>query len=193
MIEAVASLKTLGLVLIVFGLAPGLILRFITLCFRRDDPRRAEMRAELHAVPRLWRPIWVAEQIEVAIFEGFAERFVLVLTGRVIHRWSLASGLERNRLYPDTFWVPTREDKSRIQVGSIVKLMFEMKDGWAERMWVEVTEINRKGYVGTLCNTPVGIPRLAPGKPVKFSADGIIDIDEKSTLDCCKIIDGETA
>lgn len=63
-----------GLALLVFGFAPGAVLRLIVLAFSRDDPRRRELLAELYAVPRIERPFWVAEQLEVALFEGLRGR-----------------------------------------------------------------------------------------------------------------------
>jgi hypothetical protein len=53
--------------LLVYGFAPGLLLRLIVRAFHPEDPRREELLAELHAVPRLERPFWVLEQLEVAI------------------------------------------------------------------------------------------------------------------------------
>ena len=64
-----------GVALFVFGLAPGAALRLIVLAFRRDDPRRRELLAELRAVPRIERPFWVSEQLEIALFEGLSSRF----------------------------------------------------------------------------------------------------------------------
>ena len=83
--EAVTSWPTLLLVLVVFGFAPGFCLRLIVLAYPRNDPRRAELIAELYAVPRIQRPLWVAEQLEVALFEGLAHRVSAALrrlTGR---------------------------------------------------------------------------------------------------------------
>jgi hypothetical protein len=37
-------------------------------------PGRQELLAELHAVPRADRPFWVAEQLEIAFFEGLRGR-----------------------------------------------------------------------------------------------------------------------
>lgn len=74
MLETVASWPSLLLVVVVFGLAPGLCLRLIVLAYPRSDPRRAELIAELYAVPRIQRPLWVAEQLEVALFEGLGHR-----------------------------------------------------------------------------------------------------------------------
>jgi hypothetical protein len=74
LLEAVASWPSLGLVVVVFGFAPGFCLRLIVLAYPRGDPRRAELIAELYAVPRIQRPLWVAEQLEVALFEGLGHR-----------------------------------------------------------------------------------------------------------------------
>jgi hypothetical protein len=72
--------------------------------------------------------------------------------------------------------------------------MFEMRDGFGERMWVTVTEVKKRHLVGTLSNLPVGIPRLMPGDKIKFRREHIIGIwypgdeDEeafKLTHDCC--------
>ncbi len=79
LLDMVASWPSLLLVLFVFGFAPGFCLRLIVLAYPRDDPRRAELIAELYAVPRIQRPLWVAEQLEVALFEGLARRVSAVL------------------------------------------------------------------------------------------------------------------
>jgi hypothetical protein len=70
----VVGWPTLGIALLVFGFAPGAVMRLIILAFKRDDPRRRELLAELHAVPRVERPFWVAEQLEIAVFEGLRGR-----------------------------------------------------------------------------------------------------------------------
>jgi len=176
MIDAVLSLPTLLIALLVFGFAPGAVLRVIVLAFHREDPRRRELLAELHAVPRIERPFWVVEQFEVALCEGLWERIVWAATGRVIHRWHLASGVERHLAHPDTFWIPPAAERLAVEPGSSVKLAFEMKDGWGERMWVEVTAVKRRHLVGRLSNQPIGIPRLLPGEKIKFTRDHIIDI-----------------
>ncbi|MBV9730295.1 MAG: hypothetical protein JO309_13000 [Pseudonocardiales bacterium] len=74
LLEAVTSWPSLLLGVVVFGLTPGLCLRLIVLAYPRGDPRRAELIAELYAVPRIQRPLWVAEQLEVALFEGLGHR-----------------------------------------------------------------------------------------------------------------------
>ena len=74
LLHAVESWRSLLSVLVVFGLAPGPCLRLIVLAYPRGDPRRTELIAELYAVPRIQRPLWVAEQLEVALFEGLRHR-----------------------------------------------------------------------------------------------------------------------
>lgn len=72
----ILSWPMLLLALLVFGFAPGLLLRLIVLAFPKDDPRRGELRGELYNVPRFERPFWVVEQMEVALFEGLRGRLV---------------------------------------------------------------------------------------------------------------------
>lgn len=176
MLDSLISWPTLIGVLIVYGFAPGALLRLIVLAFPRDDPRRAELLAEVYAVPRLERPVWVFEQMEVALFEGLLGRLRWAATGRVIHRWHLGSGVEMNRLYPDSFEIPSDEEKATLTAGMSAKLMFEMRDGWNERMWVDVVEVRKRRIVGRLINQPVGLPRLSHGDTVKFKPEHVISI-----------------
>ena len=74
MIAQLLAWPTLCIALLVFGFAPGAVLRLIVLLYRRGNPRRLELLGELYAVPRIERPFWVAEQLEVALFEGFRDR-----------------------------------------------------------------------------------------------------------------------
>jgi Uncharacterized protein conserved in bacteria (DUF2314) len=184
LLDAIVSWRTFLVALLVFGFAPGALLRLIVLAFPRDDPRRRELLAELHAVPRLERPFWVVEQLEVALFEGIRERLVWAATGRIIDRWHLGSGVQRHRESPETFQIPDQEAKQAIEPGVVVKLMFEMSDGWGERMWVEVVAVKRRHLVGALRNHPVGIPRLDWGDRVRFNRDHIIDIDWEDDCLC---------
>lgn len=52
MLDALASWPAFLALLVIYGFAPGALLRLICLAYRRDDPRRYELRAELYAVPR---------------------------------------------------------------------------------------------------------------------------------------------
>jgi hypothetical protein len=182
MIDAVLSWPALLTALVVFGFAPGALLRLIVRAFEREDPRRRELLAELYAVPRMERPFWVLEQLEVALFEGVWERMRWAATGRVIDRWHVRSAVELNRVHPQTFWIPAAEERLAVAPGWIVQLPFAMTDGWAERMWVEVTAVQRRHLVGKLRNEPVGIPRLARGDEIKFKRDHIMNISSRDEI-----------
>ncbi len=79
LLHTVASWPSLLLVVLVFGFAPGFCLRLLVLAYPRSDPRRTELIAELYTVPRIQRPLWVAEQLETALFEGVPHRLAAVL------------------------------------------------------------------------------------------------------------------
>lgn len=182
MVDALLSWPALVAALLVFGFAPRALLRLIVLAFEPDDPRRYELLAELHAVPRMDRPFWVLEQLEVALFEGIWGRMMWAATGRIIHRWHLDSGVQRNRDHPDSFEIPSDEAKQLVMPGVTVKLMFEMKAGWGERMWVDVVAVKRRHLIGELRNQPAMIPRLHPGDMIRFQLDDVIDIDFEAIL-----------
>jgi hypothetical protein len=152
------------------------LLRLLVLAFPRDDRRRRELLAELHAVPRIERPFWVLEQVEVALFEGIWGRIQWAATGRIIWRWHLDSGVERNRQHPESFEIPDDESRLCVEPGDRVKLVFGMKHGPGERMWVDVLRVGKKKLVGTLRNDPLFMPRLTYGDRVKFRHEHIVDI-----------------
>ena len=85
LLKLVTSWQNFALALVVFGAAPGFCLRLILLAYRRSDPRRAELLAELYTVPYIQRPLWVAAQLEHAVCEGLGHRAseaIHQLTGR---------------------------------------------------------------------------------------------------------------
>lgn len=177
LLDGLASWPTFLLAVVVYGFAPGFLLRLIVLIYERDDPRRAELVAELYAVPRLKRPFWVAEQLETALFDGLAPRIKWALTGRIILRRNLRSGVKQNRKHPESFQIPSEEERAAVVPGVSVKLMFEQSDGWGERMWVRVEQVKRFRIVGRLANHPLDFPRLDYGSRIKFRRKHIIDID----------------
>jgi hypothetical protein len=81
LISHVISWPTLGCALLVYGFAPGALLRLIVLLYPRDHPSRRELIGELYASPRIKRPFWVAEQLETALSEGLCARIA-----RHLHR-----------------------------------------------------------------------------------------------------------
>lgn len=73
-LQAVAGWETLLVAVLVLGVLPGAALRVIVRAFPKEDPRRRELQAELYVVPWWERPFWVAQQLEVAVFEGLGGR-----------------------------------------------------------------------------------------------------------------------
>jgi len=99
----VISWPTLIIALLVFGFAPGALLRIIVLAYPRNDSRRRELRGELSNVPRLERLLWVAEQMELAVFEGLGGRI-----GKALHRYRIRQRIaERLRAERDDFLYST--------------------------------------------------------------------------------------
>lgn len=80
---------------------------------------------------------------------------------------------ERNKKHPDTFWIPSLEDRTDIDVGQWVKLIFQGKE-ITERMWVKVTNIVGS-LVGTLDNDPAALP-ITHGDSIDFEPKHIMDI-----------------
>jgi hypothetical protein len=177
-LDSLVSWPTLLFAVLIYGFAPGFLLRLLVLVYEKDDPRRGELIAELYDVPRLERPFWVAEQFETAIFDGVVPRVRWALTGRVIRRWKLRSGVKQNRLFPDTFSIPSKEERLSVGAGDVVKLMFLQSDGWGERMWVRICRVGRWRLVGHLENLPLDFPRLDVGARIVFRRHHIIDILE---------------
>jgi uncharacterized protein YegJ (DUF2314 family) len=92
---------------------------------------------------------------------------------------TLIDGVERNTENPDTFWIPSEEEKDTVKEGMLCKLGFETndcEDCGGERMWVVVTHKTEGGFVGTLRNEPVFLD-LEFGDEVHFQRNNIIDID----------------
>lgn len=95
-------------------------------------------------------------------------------------KYTLIDGVERNAENPDTFYIPSKEDKETVNIGTLVKLGFETNDieeCGGERMWVVVTQKTEGGFVGTLRNSPVFMD-LDFGDVVHFQSKNIIDIAE---------------
>lgn len=99
-----------------------------------------------------------------------------------IDGWYLNSGVVSNELYPDTFIIPSEQDRRSVKPTDLVKLSFELQqfiyDGnelipddkeeggfHGERMWVEITGGNGPYYVGRLRNQPASYMYENPDDP----------------------------
>lgn len=169
------ALGAFGLALLIFGFAPGIVLAAIVRLIP-DPDRRQELQAELYEVPRWEQPFWVAQQFEVAIRVGLFPEVAWYWGRHVWHRSKIDSGLERHREYPDSFWVPSPEEKAALRPGDSVKLMWSVKrmEAAGERMWVTITERDGDRLKGTLDNWAIFV-HLNHGEIVKFHIDDIID------------------
>lgn len=167
--------------LVIFGLAPGLVLAAIVRLIP-DLDRRRELQAELYDVPRWERPYWVVQQVEVAIRIGICPQVSWYWGRYVWHRCKIESGLERHLECPNSFEIPSEEDKKLMVPGDRAKLMWAVKRFPGERMWVTITERDGDRLVGTLDNWAI-YAFLNPDEPVNFHIDDIIDCIFESDVD----------
>jgi hypothetical protein len=93
------------------------------------------------------------------------------------------SGVSRHLACPETFEIPAYEERLAIEPGVVVRLMFEMNDGWCERMWVRVTTGGERHLTRVLISRPFAIPRLSDGATIKFKRHHVIDIHWPRALD----------
>jgi hypothetical protein len=67
--------------------------------------------------------------------------------------YTFINGVEMNKQYPDTFWIPSDEEKDEITAEASVKIgiTFEHDEG-GERFWVLVKEVTETGFKVTVDN-----------------------------------------
>jgi hypothetical protein len=95
-------------------------------------------------------------------------------TSIVPTEWGLLDAEAQNVAFPDTFPIPTVEERQQLRAGDMVKLVFVLdpppsSGPNAERMWVEVRAATADGtYEGFLTNRPVVVTTLQPSSVVAF-------------------------
>ena len=82
------------------------------------------------------------------------------------------------------FEFPSRENLLKVEVGDLVKVIFQVGDETPERMWVIVTDLSNvmDEWVRTINNDAVGketAAALPDGTVVKFHPLDVIAIDKK--------------
>jgi len=92
--------------------------------------------------------------------------------------WTLENIEECHKESPYTFYLPSNEVLSKLKVGDQVKLIFisdEVLDNGcrAERMWVEITEINGDFFRGMLRNSPHFMESPKHGDVIEFHSKHI--------------------
>lgn len=91
---------------------------------------------------------------------------------------TFVNGVTQNRLHPDTFEIPSNEEKADIQPGDHIKVGFLIDEGniEAERMWLRVTGRNGNSITGTLANDPVCITAYGFGDEFTVTLDEVLSI-----------------
>lgn len=112
--------------------------------------------------------------------------------------YCLIDGEEINRKYPETFVIPSLEDRNNVPDNYWVKLGFKTTESDrrlsnviangadtnlsvdVERMWVQIDdrESSHGMYYGTLGNFPQIVTGIKMGQTVQFLANNILEITE---------------
>jgi len=97
--------------------------------------------------------------------------------------FSLVSAEERHAESPDTFQIPSREEREGLCPGDHVKIIFETATGRPERMWVRVEDVGEDCYLGSIANKPAFIPPhvLKFGDEIVFGPEHVASILENET------------
>lgn len=96
--------------------------------------------------------------------------------------WYLENVRDIAKESPYTFYVPSDELIKMLSVGELVKLMFvnnartDTDTMQAERMWVEIIQIDNDNFVGKLDNQPYEIQGLNAGNEVHFKDYHIMNV-----------------
>jgi hypothetical protein len=85
-ITLLLEMKALGFSLVVFAIAPGVVLRGLLKAWPKNDPVRDELLADLAMLPFRERPFFVAAQIPNAAFDGLGTRFRVSSRTRAANR-----------------------------------------------------------------------------------------------------------
>jgi hypothetical protein len=109
--------------------------------------------------------------------------------------WKLADSEEWAKKNKYTFYKPSKMITNQLKVKDAVMLQFDFKSirSGYERMWVEITDIDNKKFIGKLGNMPLHIHELNPGDTIKFDHKHIIghnlnvtepNLIDKYSLEC---------
>jgi hypothetical protein len=97
--------------------------------------------------------------------------------------WELASAEERHAQYPDSFSIPSREERESLKRGDWVQLLFLLrgeKKGktfvQCEKMWVNIHEVRSGEYRGNLESKPATSQVLRPGSNVTFEPQHVCTV-----------------
>lgn len=102
--------------------------------------------------------------------------------GYVMGTWRLEDAEEVSKQNKYTFYKPSRQLTEKLEVGHLVKLIFEFDSSneehpRAERMWVLITAIEDGVFKGVLDNHPFYLHELYAGDEITFEHKHIVDHD----------------
>ena len=102
--------------------------------------------------------------------------------------WELESAEERHQAAPQSFEIPSRQERTSLGVGARVKLLFLFmnEEGGkpiidCERMWVTISSVDAGGYTGTLESLPATSAVIGPGQQVSFGPEHVASISVPRT------------
>lgn len=97
--------------------------------------------------------------------------------------WHLDDVEKAAQAFPDSFFIPSKEEKQSLVAGKRVQLHFILdnpkeKEPRAERMWVTISKVLllKQGYEGVLNNQPKYIKGLKAGDKIKFQPKHIAQV-----------------
>ena len=99
-------------------------------------------------------------------------------------KYTLDSGVDAQAESPETFRIPSANDRASLGRGDFAKLIFRFSDSnreFVERMWVRVETVGPDGYVGILDNNPCGTGEIRAGGRVKFNSNHVIQIQRDAS------------
>lgn len=94
-------------------------------------------------------------------------------------KYQLLNAEEKSEANPDTFRIPSLEDRKAIKIGQWAKLVFEGNE-ITERMWVLVTKV-KENLVGILDNKPALLP-MSRCDVIEFEHKHIVAILDEADL-----------
>lgn len=99
------------------------------------------------------------------------------------HGWTLENAEERQANAPNSFPIPSREERESLVVGRRVQLLFNFlnRDEHGaiidcEKMWVTIESTRDQNYTGCLENAPATSNLVSPGDIVTFEPANISSI-----------------
>ena len=105
-----------------------------------------------------------------------------IITNKIKLSWKLENAQKIADKFSCTFYKPSDKIILMLKPGNQAKLIFKFSSDdpevfKAERMWVEITEVNDAGFFGYLDNDPAYIKDLKHRDPIQFQKCHIIDTD----------------